>query len=159
VEGGRAVSAGKRQAPMNRGPTPPPGPQDTPNRKPAGSRCLTVGDPVVFTTADLDAMNERIFARRAAAPSGRRVDIYGPNWAEKILDTSSEIVAIHKDTGEPYPLDVHADLSVEDHCIVVINRLIRGGASVSELTRLIEAFGLPRYAQRRLMGLTAEASA
>jgi hypothetical protein len=103
-----------------------------------------------MTPAEIRAMNERIVARRAAVPSGSVVDVYGPKWAEKVIDTGSEVVAIHKDTAEPYPLDVQADLSLADHCALVIRRVIAAGGSQDELGRLVGAFGLDPTAQHRL---------
>jgi hypothetical protein len=95
-------------------------------------------------------MNERILARRAGAPAGLVVDVYGPRWAEKVIDTGAEVIAIHRDTAEPYPLDVQADLSLEDHCALVIRRVIAAGGSQAELGRLVQAFGLDPRAQQEL---------
>jgi hypothetical protein len=103
-----------------------------------------------MTPGEIRAMNERIAARRAAAPSGSVISVYGPRWAEKVIDNGSEVIAIHKDTAEPYPLDVHADLSLEDHCALVIRRVIAAGGGAEELGRLVRAFGLDPTAQHKL---------
>ena len=110
-----------------------------------------IGDPVVFTTQDLDAMNDRIARRFEQAPRGRTVAINGPRWAGKIVDTGDELLAIHQDTGFPHPLDVHADLSIEDHCIVVLRRLFLDGATEPEAERVVRAFGLEGYEVARLL--------
>jgi hypothetical protein len=110
-----------------------------------------IGDPVVFTTQDLDAMNLRIARRKEQAPQGRTVPIYAPKWADRVIDTGDELLAIHKDTGEPYPLDVHADLTIEEHCVVVLRRLFLAGAIEPEAERVIRAFGLEPYEVARLV--------
>lgn len=101
-------------------------------------------------------MNERIRRRRAAAPQGREVPIQGPRWADKILDAGGEILAIHADTAEPYPLDVHRDLSVEEHAVVVVRRVLYAGGSRAECERLLDAFGLPENARARLRRFVRE---
>jgi hypothetical protein len=62
-----------------------------------------------------------------------------------------ELVARHADTAEPYPLNVQADLRLEDHCRVVIRRVIALGGTGDELVRLIRAFGLDATARERLL--------
>jgi hypothetical protein len=103
-------------------------------------------------------MNARIAARRTAAPNGRPVPISGPRWAERVVDIGDEILAIHRTAAEPYPLDVHADLSIEDHCIVVLRRILAAGGHRDELERVVEAFGLPGYARARLRRYIREVS-
>ncbi len=95
-------------------------------------------------------MNERIAARRAAAPKGRPVPISPPRWAERVVDTGIEILAIHKDTAEPYPLEA-ADLSPEEHAIVVVRRVLTAGGQLPEVERLIRALVLPPFVRDRLL--------
>jgi hypothetical protein len=115
-----------------------------------------IGDPVVFSTRDLEAMNLRIARRREQAPEGRPVPVYVPSWASRVVDTGDELLAISKDTGFPYPLDVHADLSAFDHCVVVLRRLFLAGATEPEAERLVRAFGLERGEVARLVREIAE---
>ncbi len=100
---------------------------------------------------EIQAMNERIAQRREQAVAGRFVPIQGPRWASEVVDTGDEILAIHKDTGEPYPLDPHADLSIEEHAVVVLQRMILAGAGTEELERVVRAFGLPSGPRARLL--------
>jgi hypothetical protein len=112
-----------------------------------------IGNPesAVFTTREIEAMNDRIAGRLEQAPKGRTVAIDGPRWARKIVDTGDELLAIHQDTAFPYPLDVHADLSIEDHCVVVLQRLFLAGATEPEAERVVRAFGLEGYEVGRLL--------
>jgi hypothetical protein len=112
-----------------------------------------IGTPesAVFTTLEVEAMNDRIAKRLEQAPKGRTVAIDGPRWAGKIVDTGDELLAIHKDTAFPYPLDLHEDLSLEDHCIVVVQRLFLAGATDPEVERVVRAFGLEGYEVARLV--------
>jgi hypothetical protein len=96
------------------------------------------------------AMNARIAERRRAAPQGRDVPIPAPRWAERVVDTGNEIVAIHADTTEPYPLEM-ADLSPEDHATIVVRRVFAAGGKLPELERLIRAFVLPVASRDRLL--------
>jgi hypothetical protein len=96
------------------------------------------------------AMNERIAARRAAAPQGREVPISAPRWAERVVDTGAEVLAVHADTAEPYPLE-YDDLSPEDHAVIVIRRMLAAGGTVAEVERLIRALVLPVWARDRLL--------
>jgi hypothetical protein len=114
-------------------------------------RLAQIGDPVVFTKADIEAMNLRIAQRAEQAPGGRTVSIWAPSWASRVVDTGDELLAIHKDTAFPYPLDVHDDLSIEDHCIVVLQRLFLAGATEPEVERVVRAFGLEEYEVLRLL--------
>jgi hypothetical protein len=100
---------------------------------------------------EVRAMNERTARRREQAPEGSPVPIAPPTWAVAVVDTGEEIVAIHSDTHEPYPLDVHADLSVEDHAVVVARRVLSAGGSRPEIQRLLWAFGLDQTARARLL--------
>lgn len=96
------------------------------------------------------AMNERIAARREAAPYGRAVPIFPSRWAERVVDTGNEILAIHADTAEPYPLEL-ADLSPEDHASIVVRRVFAAGGQLPELERLVRALVLPPPARDRLL--------
>jgi hypothetical protein len=96
-------------------------------------------------------MNERIARRREQAPEGNPLPITSPPWASVVVDLGEEVVAIHSDTGMPYPLDVHADLSVEDHAVVVARRILIAGGSRAEVQRLLWAFGLDPTARSRLL--------
>lgn len=112
-----------------------------------------IGTPesAVFTTLEVEAMNDRIAKRLEQAPKGRTVAIDAPRWAGKVVDTGDELLAIHRDTAFPYPLDVHSDLSIEDHCIVVVQRLFLAGATDQEVERVVRAFGLEGYEVARLV--------
>jgi hypothetical protein len=96
-------------------------------------------------------MNERIRQRRDALQDGVPVPIYPPKWADSVWDTGREVIAIHADTYEPHPLDVHEDLTPEDHAVVVIRRVALAGGTREEIERLITAFGLDATTARRLV--------
>jgi hypothetical protein len=100
---------------------------------------------------EIAAMNERIQRRREQAPKGRPVPIVGPGWAAEIVDVGREVLAIHVETGEVYPLDVHSDLSIEEHLILVLQRMIIAGASEAECIRCVRAFGVPGYVEARVV--------
>jgi hypothetical protein len=102
-------------------------------------------------------MNLRVARRRELAPEGRDVPIDGPSWAGKVVDIGDELLAIHKDTAEPYPVDPHDDLTSEEHAVVVIQRLLLAGMSEHYCEAVIRAFGLPRYAVTRLVRQLREA--
>jgi hypothetical protein len=99
---------------------------------------------------EVHLMNQRIDRRREEAPLGRFVPIDGPRWAEKVVDTGRELLAIHRDTAEPYPLG-YEDLTQEDHAVVVLQRLILAGASQVELERVVRALVLPNGVVTRLL--------
>ena len=105
-----------------------------------------------MTPAEIRAMNDRIAARRnASAQAGNPLPIASPKWADAVFDLGDELAARHAETAEPYPLDVQADLRLEDHCTVVIRRVISIGGTGDEIVRLIRAFGLDATARERLL--------
>jgi hypothetical protein len=106
-------------------------------------------------------MNDRIQARRDAL---NEVDaaltdvlVTPPAWADRVLDLGTELVAIHRLTAEPYPLDTRKDLSAEDHAIVVGRRILRAGGSKAEVERFLRAFSLETDVLRRLLRQLEEA--
>jgi hypothetical protein len=98
---------------------------------------------------EIRAMNERIAKRRADAPRGKAISIFGPRWADRIVDTG-ELLAIHRDTAEPYPLR-YEDLSPIDHAAVVITRVLRTGGTTQEVERLVRCLVLEPYERDRLL--------
>lgn len=106
-------------------------------------------------------MNARIALRREevdAHDDFLAVPVLGPSWSDKVLDIGSEIVAIHRLTGEPYPLDLRRDLSPEDAAIVVSRRILRSGGTRPEVERFLEAFDLEPSIVNRLRRALAEVS-
>jgi hypothetical protein len=99
---------------------------------------------------ELHQMNQRIDRRREEAALGRFVPIDGPRWADKVVDTGRELLAIHKNTAEPYPLE-YEDLTPEDHAVVVLQRLIVAGTSQVELERVLRSLVLPHGVVARLL--------
>jgi hypothetical protein len=100
---------------------------------------------------EVRAMNKRIDLRRDRAPMGKPLPITPPSWADAVVDTGDEVLAIHADTAEPYPLSVHADLTVSEHAVVVVRRVLAAGGSQGEVERLVNAFGLDPVDRRRLV--------
>jgi hypothetical protein len=96
-------------------------------------------------------MNARIARRRDQAPQGKPLPIASPPWADAVVDTGDEVIAIHTNTAEPYPLDVHADLTIYEHAVVVVRRVLAAGGTQQEVERLVMAFGLDSGERRRLL--------
>jgi hypothetical protein len=109
--------------------------------------------------AEIRDMNERIRLRREEVAAGDdflAVPVRGPSWCEKVFDTGRELLAIHRDTAEPYPIDLRRDLSSEDAAVVLIRRIFHAGGSRAEAERFIDAFGLDAHVVRRLVRELAE---
>lgn len=104
-----------------------------------------------MTAFDLQAMNERIAERWRIANRYPAVPVMPPPWAAKVVDAGDELIAVHADTGAPYTLNMHADLTPEDRAVVVGRRLLAAGASAVEVIRFFEAFELPPYVRERLV--------
>jgi hypothetical protein len=104
--------------------------------------------------AEIREMNERIALRREevdARDDFLAVPVRGPSWSEKVLDTGTELLAIHRDTAKPYPIDLRKDLSPEDAAVVIVRRIFFAGGTRVEAERFLRAFGLDRGALRRLL--------
>jgi hypothetical protein len=108
--------------------------------------------------ADIDAMNRRIADRWQAANAYPTVLVSPPKWAAKVIDADGELIAVHRETAAPYPLDLHSDLSPEDRAIVVGRRILAAGGTGEEVVRFLDAFELPQYARDRLARLATEAA-
>jgi hypothetical protein len=102
------------------------------------------------TAFDVDEMNRRIAERARAAELEPALPIKGPPWAGRIIDRGHELVAIHRVTANPYPLDLFRDLTSEEIGVVLIRRILGAGGTSREAERLIDALTLPAYATRRL---------
>jgi hypothetical protein len=107
---------------------------------------------------EITAMNERIADRWVKANAYPVVPVRPPSWAGKVVDAGDELVAVHRETAAPYPLDLHADLSPEDRAIVVGRRILDAGGTSDEVVRFLDAFELPQYAHDRLVRQVREAT-
>lgn len=98
-------------------------------------------------------MNARIAFRREEI-DGRddflAVPVRGPAWSAKVLDTGVELLAIHRVTGEPFPIDLRRDRDPEDAAVVIVRRIFRHGGTIAEAERFIDSFDLDPNAVRRL---------
>jgi hypothetical protein len=95
-------------------------------------------------------MNERIARRWAKANSYPELPVRGPSWASTVVDAGDELIAVHRDTGAPYSVELHRDLDAEDAAIVIARRILSTGGSAPEVRRFLDAFELPVWAQTRL---------
>lgn len=111
-----------------------------------------------MNTYDLVSMNARIADRWVKANAYPVVPARPPSWAAKVVDAGDELIAVHRETAAPYPLDLHSDLSPEDRAIVVARRILAAGGTVAEITRFLDAFDLPQYARDRLVRQMREAT-
>jgi hypothetical protein len=110
---------------------------------------------------DIRAMNARIALRREEIDTRDDllvVPVKGPSWSTKIVDTGVELLAIHRDTAEPYPIDLRKDLSPEDAAVVILRRIFRHGGSVAEAERFLDSFDLDPNVVRRLHRELVEAA-
>jgi hypothetical protein len=107
---------------------------------------------------DVEVMNERIADRWVKANRYPVVPVRPPSWAGKVVDAGDELVAVHRETAAPFPLDLHSDLSPEDRAIVVARRILAAGGTTDEITRFLDAFDLPQYARDRLVRQMREAT-
>ncbi len=103
-------------------------------------------------------MNARIAERWKIADTLPTVPVKPPNWADRVVDSGAELIAVHVETGAPYPLSLHDDLSPEDRAVVIARRLMLAGAGYDETARFIRSFGLTAYAERRLVAQLQEVS-
>lgn len=104
--------------------------------------------------AEIRAMNARIALRREevdARDDFLAVPIRAPSWSNKVLDTGVELLAIHAQTGEPFPIDLRRDLSPEDAAVVIMRRVFLKGGSRSEVERFLDSFDLDPNVLRRLL--------
>ena len=114
-----------------------------------------------MNAAEIREMNARIALRRDevdAHDDFLAVPVRGPAFAVKVLDTGVELLAIHRLTGEPYPMDLRRDLSPEDAAIVVSRRILRAGGTRAEVERFLEAFDLAQHVVNRLRRALEEVS-
>jgi hypothetical protein len=109
-------------------------------------------------TYDLEAMNARIAARWTKANAYDTVPVRPPTWAASVVDADGELIAVHRVTAAPYPLDLHTDLSPEDRAIVIGRRLLAAGGTANEVIRFLDAFELPQYVHDRQVRLVREAT-
>lgn len=101
--------------------------------------------------AEIRAMTKRISARRGEVAEAQVVPVRGPAWSERVVDTGSELLAIHGITAEPYPLDLRKDLDPEDAAVVIVRRILRAGGSPAEAERFLGAFCLDPNTVRRMV--------
>ena len=102
---------------------------------------------------DIRAMNSRIALRREevdARDDYLVVPVRGPSWSSKVLDTGIELLAIHRDTAEAYPIDLRKDLSPEDAAVIIVRRIFRHGGTIAEAERFLDSFDLAPNVVRRL---------
>jgi hypothetical protein len=110
-------------------------------------------------TYDVEAMNARIAERWVIANRYPVVPVRPPSWAAKVVDADGELIAVHRVTAAPYPLDLHWDLSPEDRAIVIGRRILEAGGTATEVVRFFDAFELPQHARDRLARQVREATA
>jgi hypothetical protein len=108
---------------------------------------------------DVHSMNRRIAERWRKANEYEVVPVRPPSWAAEVVDAGDELIAVHRETAAPYPLDLHADLSPEDRAIVIGRRILSSGGTTDEVIRFLDAFELPQYARDRLARQVREATA
>ena len=111
-----------------------------------------------MNTYDVVSMNDRVADRWLKANAYPVVPVRPPSWAAKVVDAGDELIAVHRVTAAPYPLDLHADLSPEDRAVVVARRIFVAGGTIDEITRFLDAFDLPQYARDRLVRQMREAT-
>jgi hypothetical protein len=107
---------------------------------------------------ELEQMNARIATPWRKANAYETIPVQGPPWSAAVLDADGELVAIHRETAAPYPLDVHRDLQPEDRAVVVARRILAAGGTAEEVVRFLDAFELPQYARDRLVRQLREAT-
>ena len=106
-----------------------------------------------MNATEIRAMSERIGRRREwAAEAGPVLPITPPRWADYVIDVNGELIAIHKKTGEPYPIDWRLDLSAEDAAILLARRILAVSRSRAEAERFVDIFGLDPTTRWRLIG-------
>jgi hypothetical protein len=98
---------------------------------------------------EIDAMNKRIELRRARVADAPTIPISGPRWSDRVLDTGGELVAIHKDTAQPYPIRL-MELDPGAAALVIVRRILDTGGSTTEARRFLGAFELDEHDCRRL---------
>jgi hypothetical protein len=104
---------------------------------------------------DVEEMNRRIHERSQAATMEPALPIRGPSWAGRMIDRGTELVAIHRVTASPYPVDL-LELEPEEVAVVLVRRILAAGGSAPEAERLIDAMTLPSSAARRLKARLAD---
>jgi hypothetical protein len=107
-------------------------------------------------TAAIIAMNARIATRRDALADAFTVPVAGPSWSERVVDTGTEVIAVHAITGESFPIDPRRDLDANGQAIVIARRILRAGGSVAEVKRYLDAALDPAAAGRLKSKLDAE---
>lgn len=111
-----------------------------------------------MNTYDLEAMNARIAARWGAANRYDTIPVRPPSWAASVVDADGELIAVHRVTAAPYPLDLHSDLDPEDRAVVIGRRILQAGGTADEVIRFLDAFDLPQYIRDRQVRLVREAT-
>jgi hypothetical protein len=114
-----------------------------------GATPLTAADRQAFDR-EIRAMNERIALRREAVADAPDLPIPAPRWADRVLDVRGELVAIHRDTGEPYPLRL-MELDPTSAAVVIVRRLLSAGTSLAECRRFLSVFELEPHERRWLL--------
>jgi hypothetical protein len=107
-----------------------------------------------MNASEIRAMNARIALRREevdAHDDFLAVPVRRPSWSEKVLDIGSELLAIHRDTAEPFPIDLRKDLSPEDAAVVITRRIFFAGGTPVEAERFLRSFELEHGALVRLL--------
>jgi hypothetical protein len=99
----------------------------------------------------VNAMNARIARRRALVAEAAEVPVEGPSWAGSVLDAGDEVLAVHRDTGTPYPVRLFRDLDEEASAAVVAGRLARRGFDAEAIRTVLEVLEVPSYARRRVL--------
>jgi hypothetical protein len=110
---------------------------------------------------EIRAMNARIALRREEIDADDdllEVPVRGPSWSSRVVDTGAELLAIHRETGEPYPIDLRRDLSAEDSAVVIVRRIFRHGGTIAEAERVLDSLDLDANVVRRLHRELVEAS-
>jgi hypothetical protein len=67
-----------------------------------------------------------------------------------VLNLGAELVAIHAESGAPYPVELFVDVDGEAWAAVVARRILALGGTPAEVRRLLQALGLGDHQRAKL---------